>query len=346
MTRRLGDDHDHLLEYRSILTSLKHLPPHTGLKEERQAERYREVATIKKRLAALAEASTEVHATISAAVDRFNGRIGSLESFDELDALIAEQCYRPAFWRVAMDEVNYRRFFDVNELAAIRIENPRVFHATHDVIFRILAGVPHCGLRIDHPDGLYNPARYFQNLQERFLLDRLQARMGGEPLPAPVSRKALSALAAHLAGGKPAPLYVVAEKILGEDEVLPHDWHVDGTTGYDFLNACNRLFVQHESVAALERLYHELTAETRELDTLVRDCKQIIMHTTMASEISTLSHQLDRIAERNRHYRDFTLSDLRHAIREFIASLAIYRTYIDARRSGLRPRPSFHRARL
>ncbi len=327
LTRRLGDDHDHLLEFRSILTALKHLPPHTGLKEERQAERYREVATIKRRLAALVEASTEVYSTLCAAVDRFNGRIGSSESFDELDALIAEQCYRPAFWRVAMDEVNYRRFFDVNELAAIRIENPRVFDATHDVIFRILARVSRCGLRIDHPDGLYNPARYFQNLQERYLLDQLQVRLGGAPLTAPISRKALAALADHLAGGKSSPLYVVAEKILGENEPLPHDWHVDGTTGYDFLNACNRLFIPDQSVAALERLYHELTAETRELGTLVRDCKQIIMHTTMASEIGTFSHQLDRIAERNRHYRDFTRSDLRHAIREFIASLVIYRTY-------------------
>ena len=327
LTRRLGDDHDQLLEYRSILTALKHLPPPTGLQEERQAERYREVAIIKRRLAALAEASPDVLSMVSAAVERFNGRIGNSESFDELDALIADQSYRPAFWRVAMDEINYRRFFDINELAAIRIENPRVFDATHDVIFRMLAALPRCGLRIDHPDGLYNPARYFQNLQERYLLDQLQARLGATPLTSPIRCQALSALAAHLANGKPAPLYVVVEKILGEDEPLPHDWRVDGTSGYDFLNACNRLFVQEQSVAALERLYYKLTAETRSLDTLVRDCKQIIMQTTMASEIITLSHQLDRITERNRRYRDFTLSNLRHAIREFIASLAIYRSY-------------------
>ena len=152
-------------------------------------------------------------------------------------------------------------------------------------------------------------------------------------MTSPIRREALSALSAHLAKGNPAPLFVVVEKILGEDEPLPHDWRVDGTSGYDFLNACNRLFVHEQSVAALERLYHELTAETRSLGTLVRDCKQIIMQTSMASEIITLSHQLDRITERNRRYRDFTLSNLRHALREFIASLAIYRSYTtpDAR---------------
>ena len=121
---------------------------------------------------------------------------------------------------------------------------------------------------------------------------------------------------------------MVAEKILGEDEPLPRDWMVDGTSGYDFLNACNRLFFSGKTdVEALERVYRDVTGETRDFGTLVRSCKQIIMRTSMASEINTLSHQLDRITERNRKYRDFTLSNLRYALREFIASLAIYRSY-------------------
>ena len=105
---------------------------------------------------------------------------------------------------------------------------------------------------------------------------------------------------------------------------------VDGTTGYDFLNACNRLFIGEDDIDVLERVYRDVTGETRDFGTLIRSCKQIIMQTSMASEINTLSHQLDRITERNRGYRDFTLSNLRYALREFIASLAIYRSYTTA----------------
>ena len=329
----MGDDHEQLLEYRSILTAIEHLPPRTGLREERRTERYREVAIIKRRLAALEDASAEVRSSIAAAVDRFNGRIGNPESFDEIDRLIAAQPYRPAFWRVAMDEINYRRFFDINELAAIRVEGPRVFEATHRVIFELLSRIKRPGLRIDHPDGLYTPARYFQDIQERFLLDRLQARLGDEPMTRSAKSEAMAALSDKRTVGRPAPLYVVAEKILGEDELLPRDWMVDGTTGYEFLTACNRLFLSEADVLALDGVYRDVIGETRDYESLVKRCKHIIMQTTMASEINTLSHQLDRLAERNRNYRDFTLSNLRYALREFIGSMAIYRSYTtpDAR---------------
>jgi len=326
LARRLGDDHDHVLEYRSILTALHHLPPRTGLAEERQAERYREVAIIKRRLADLVAASPEVRGAVAGAVDRYNGRVGQSESFDAIDRLISDQSYRPAFWLVAMDEINYRRFFDVNELAAIRIEDPDVFEATHQVTFRLLASVRNCGLRVDHPDGLYAPTRYFKDLQERYLVDRLAAADGGPVSPA-ARAEALEALDRVIAEGGRGPLYVVAEKILGEGESLPADWAVDGTSGYDFLNACNLVFVGEEEVRALRRLYREVTGEGHDFDPLVRKCKQLIMQNSMASEINTLSHQLDRITERNRGYRDFTMSNLRYALREFIASLAIYRSY-------------------
>jgi (1->4)-alpha-D-glucan 1-alpha-D-glucosylmutase len=327
LKQRLGDDHEHLLEYRSILTAIEHLPPQTALREQRRAERYREVAIIKRRLAALEESSAEVRSSIAGAVDRFNGAIGNPESFDDIDRLIAIQSYRPAFWRVAMDEINYRRFFDINELAAIRVEDPRVFEATHRVIFELLAKIKRPGLRIDHPDGLYTPARYFKDIQERFLLDRIQVRQGDEPLTRGAKSEALAALSDQAAAGRAAPLYVVAEKILGENELLPRDWMVDGTTGYEFLTVCNRLFLSETGVLALDRAYRDVIGEAREYEPLVRRCKHIIMRTTMASEINTLSHQLDRLAERNRNYRDFTLSNLRFALREFIGSMAIYRSY-------------------
>ena len=111
-----------------------------------------------------------------------------------MDRLIAEQSYRPAFWRVATDEINYRRFFDINELAAIRVEDQRVFEATHEVIFRLLEEGVVRGLRIDHPDGLYYPARYFRDLQERFVLDAIRDRLGGEPLSFNARGQAIAAL--------------------------------------------------------------------------------------------------------------------------------------------------------
>lgn len=327
LARRLGDEHECLLEYRSILTALRNLPPRTGLVEERQSERYREVAIIKRRLAALVDSCEEVRAVLASSVDRFNGRIGYPESFDEMDRLLGDQSYRPAFWRVAMDEINYRRFFDVNELAAIRIEDPRVFEAAHHVVLGLLAKVRRSGLRIDHPDGLYNPTGYFQDLQKHYLLDQVRLRLGDGPLTAATRNEALAALAAATAAGAAAPLYVIAEKILGADEPLPADWMIDGTSGYDFLNACNRLFLGRPEVEALERTYREITGETRDFQTLVHDCKNLIMQRAMASDVNTLSHQLDRITERNRRYRDFTLSNLREALHEFIAGMAIYRSY-------------------
>lgn len=322
----LGEDHDHLLEYRSIITALGHLPAKTS-HGERQTERYREVAIVKRRLAALVAASPEVLAAVNAAVELFNGRINFPESFDLMDRLISGQSYRPAFWRVAVDEINYRRFFDINELAAIRVEFPEVFDATHEVSLHLLAEGKVRGLRVDHPDGLYTPARYFRHLQERYAEAALRSRVAGS-LPNDRFRKEMeAALDAAFATGQFPPLYVVAEKILGDDEVLPRDWLVDGTTGYDFLNALNGLFVASENEAAMERAYTHFCGHPVEFGPLVRICKQAIIQTSMSSEVTTLSHQLDRIAERNRRYRDFTLSNLRFALREFIACLTVYRTY-------------------
>jgi (1->4)-alpha-D-glucan 1-alpha-D-glucosylmutase len=322
----LGEDHDHLLEYRSIITALGHLPARTAL-GERQAERYREMAIVKRRLAALVAACPEVRAAVTAALELFNGRIDFPDSFDLMDRLISGQSYRPAFWRVAVDEINYRRFFDINELAAIRVEFPEVFDATHEVPLRLLAEGKVRGLRVDHPDGLYTPARYFRHLQERYAEAALRPRIGGA-LPEDRLRKEIAAaLDAALEAGQFPPLYIVAEKILGDEEVLPRDWLVDGTTGYEFLNALNGLFVAPENEASMERAYVHFCGHPVEFAPLVRSCKQAIMQASMSSEVTTLGHQLDQIAERHRRYRDFTLSNLRFALREFIAWLTVYRTY-------------------
>src|SRR5262249_19122053 len=162
LARSLGEGHVPLRELQSVLTALGYLPPRTDLARDKVAERHREKEVIKGRLAALHAGSPEVREALDAAVRAFNGTPGEPRSFDLLDALIERQAYRLAFWRVAGEEINYRRFFDINELAAIRMELPEVFRSTHQVLFRLLAEGKATGLRIDHPDGLRDPAGYFR----------------------------------------------------------------------------------------------------------------------------------------------------------------------------------------
>jgi len=324
----LEDGHHQLRELRSILTALNYLPARTDLAADKIIERHREKEVIKHRLAAVGNANPLIRAAIEAAVQGLNGTAGDPHSFDLLNSLIERQAYRLAFWRVAAEEINYRRFFDVNELAAIRMELPEVFRATHQVLIRLLAEGKATGLRIDHPDGLRDPARYFLQLQEHYLLARAELKTGVRQDLA----RAVADRLARPADGDPEratwPLYVVAEKILTESEQLPPNWAVDGTTGYEFLNAVNGLFIDSESREAFDRIYHSFTGVSLAYNQRVSSAKKMTMLVSMASEINALAHQLDRIAERNRRCRDFTLNSLTFALREVIASLPVYRTYI------------------
>lgn len=332
----LGPDHLDVLELQSIITAISYLPPGNETSPERVLERNREKEIIKRRLHSLSAGSPAVAAAIAATLARYNGVAGEPDSFDLLDALIAQQFYRLAFWRVATEEINYRRFFDVNELAAIRVELPEVLQATHQLIFRLLAAGKAHGLRIDHPDGLWNPAAYFRQLQENYLAywAALTLSDGGvvpETAAEPV-RAWIEATLAASAAATPArwPLYVVAEKILSEGETLPDDWSVAGTTGYDFLNEVNGIFVDASARRAMDRLYTDVAGPQLAFANLVNAKKKEIMLVSLASEINTLSHLLDRLTEANRHYRDFTLNSLTFVIREVIAALPVYRTYISS----------------
>jgi (1->4)-alpha-D-glucan 1-alpha-D-glucosylmutase len=324
----LGERHEDLRELRSVLTALRYLPPRTDLSPDKIAERHREKEVIKRRLATLCAASPEVQAAIEDSVQAFNGTVGDPRSFDLLDDLIEQQAYRLAYWRVAAEEINYRRFFDINELAAIRMELPEVFRATHQVLFRLLAEGKATGLRIDHPDGLRDPAGYFRQLQEHHVLAGAGTASAAEQGLAREVCARLAPRAGSEPGSAPWPLYVVAEKILSPGEALPPDWAVDGTTGYDFLNCVNGLFVDAEGREAFNRIYHTFTGSAADFSQLVGSAKRMTMLVSMASEINALAHQLDRIAERNRRCRDFTLNSLTFALREVIACLPVYRTYI------------------
>jgi len=329
----MGEEHEHVLELESILTALSYLPGQTDLEPERVEERRREKEVIKRRIDSLYRNSPYIRAAIETTIVSFNGRVGEPRSFDRLDDLLRAQAFRPAFWRVAAEEINYRRFFDVNELAAIRVEIPAVFQATHDLVLRLLAERKATGLRIDHPDGLWNPRRYFRHLQESYLCYHIRHTLGEEIDTDELSQAATAWLESRLekSGSQhiPWPLYVVAEKILSRNESLPADWAVDGTTGYDFLAAVNGLFVDPAHRDDLDRCYRRFIGKETAFASLAAYGKRTIMLASLASEVDALAHRLERITSRNRLYRDFTLNGLALAIREVIAALPVYRTYID-----------------
>jgi (1->4)-alpha-D-glucan 1-alpha-D-glucosylmutase len=352
LAQRLPAEDPALIEYQSILTAVRNLPPPTETDPARVAERQREKEVIKRRLAALTQDSAPVRAFLEETVALFNGEPGKPHSFDRLDELLNQQAYRLAFWRVASDEINYRRFFDINELAALSMERPEVFAATHELILRLLAEDRVNGLRIDHPDGLYDPRQYLRQLQESYLLARARRIFESDPafqgmewkeVEGPLAEQIRQLLGARGAErgtpngerrAPPAPpcewpLYVVVEKILGPNEPLPADWATCGTTGYDFLNQVNGLFVDAAGEGPLTRFYREWTQDDTPFSDLVYQKKSLILRVALSSELHMLAYQLDRLAQRHRTSRDFTFASLRLALREIIACFPVYRSYIS-----------------
>jgi (1->4)-alpha-D-glucan 1-alpha-D-glucosylmutase len=311
----LDADDPHLVELESIITSLKVLPSRTETDPERVRVRLREKEVAKRRLGDLTEASDTVRQAIEQTVAAMNGRRGDPHSFDQLEALLAHQAYRLSYWRVAMDEINYRRFFDINQLAAIRVEEPEVFGAVHAIVFRLLGTGQVTGLRIDHPDGLFDPVQYFLDLQSACLhVLRTSASAVQELSGDPIER----------------PCYIVVEKILVRDERLRPDWTVHGTTGYDFLNQVNGLFIEAAGERQFQALYARLTGQPFQFGEIAYQSKKLILDGTMSSELHMLARRLDRISEQHRWSRDFTLFSLQVALAEVIACFPVYRTYIRA----------------
>jgi (1->4)-alpha-D-glucan 1-alpha-D-glucosylmutase len=320
-------DAEALQELQSIVTALEHLPSFRERDPEQVTIRSREKEVIKRRIQTMIEADEAIREQVQQVLNEINGTPGQPESFDQLDAVLAAQPYRIAFWRVASDEINYRRFFDINEMAAIHVEYPEVFEGVHTRILQMIEAGQLNGLRIDHPDGLWDPAAYFRSLQELYLKGRLKGDLP-PTLNGDVQQWLDSYLQTQEDGERPLPLYIVAEKILSETEPLPLDWAVDGTTGYDFLNQVNGLFVQSDNETRIDEIYRQFTGIEASLADLIYRAKNTIMEKALSSEIRALSHELERITEVSRRYRDFTLSGLTQAIREIIASMSIYRTYI------------------
>jgi (1->4)-alpha-D-glucan 1-alpha-D-glucosylmutase len=239
--------------------------------------------------------SEEVAAAVAQAVARLNGTPGDPGSWRDLHALIQDQHWRVAHFRVAADDINYRRFFNINELAGLRMELPELFEHAHGLVLALIADGTLDGLRIDHVDGLLDPRAY---------LERLRARAG-------------------------RPIYLVVEKILAHHEGLREDWPVEGTTGYEFANLVLGLLIDPAGEGPLSRLYAEFTGMTQPFGEIVRDCKLRIMEHEMASELTVLARDAGRIARQNPRTADFTRNVFQRALKATIACFPVYRTYID-----------------
>lgn len=281
-------------ELQSIITAIDHLPDRTENAPERVAERIRERQIIRERLVRLCAEMHEVAQAIEAAVATLHD-VSDAGRFDRMDELITAQAYRLCFWVVAGEEINYRRFFDVNTLAAIRMELPEVFDETHRLLLELLESGHICGVRIDHIDGLAYPRDYLTRLRER--------------------------------GG--SDFYLLVEKILGSDEELRQDWPVQGTTGYEFANQLMHVLVAPEGVAEIAPVYDKFLGFRLNYPEVVYRGKKLVMETSMAADVNVLGNLLNRISESHRWYRDFTLNALRAAVRELVACFPVYRTYVD-----------------
>ncbi|HTV43700.1 MAG TPA: malto-oligosyltrehalose synthase [Stellaceae bacterium] len=272
---RLGDAFAHLSSWR----------PHIR----------RRAGELKEELAGLARSDPEIAAAAWDAAARFNGTPGDLSSWRDLDALIQQQFWRAAHFRVAADDINYRRFFNINDLAGIRMELPELFDHVHSLIFKLLEDGILDGLRIDHIDGLRDPKAYCLRLRDK----------------------------------APRPFYLVVEKILAPHESLREDWNVDGTTGYEFANLVTGLLIDPAGEEPLTQFYVDFTGVVSAFPDIVRDCKLRIMENEMASELAVLGREAGRVARANPHTADFTNNVLQRALKQIIACFPVYRTYID-----------------
>jgi (1->4)-alpha-D-glucan 1-alpha-D-glucosylmutase len=303
VTARLGGEAEPAVELESILRALANWPRERAQARARRHER----DAIVRRLAGLF-ADAALAADAAEVVRVMNGAKGDARSFDGLEHLCEEQAYRLAHWRVAAHEINYRRFFDINELAAIRVERDEVFATVHERPLAWAARGLVTGFRIDHVDGLLEPARYLARLHELASRDR---------------------------SGAPT-IYV--EKILVGGETLPEDWPVDGTTGYDHLATTSGVLVDADNASAVRETWRALSQETRPFAEVAYASKRLILETALAAELNVLARRLDAISEQHRYTRDFTFANLREALREVLSCFPVYRTYAAPDTGDVSPR--------
>ncbi len=276
--------------------------PSGNLDQDAREDRHRRKQELRERLWSLYSSNTELKSAVDECMLAIGGNPGDPKSFDALDRLLATQSYRVAYWRMASQELNYRRFFDITDLIGVRVEDPDVFESRHPEIVSLVNGGGVTGLRIDHIDGLWDPCSYLHRLK----------------------KKALGAPGETNCSG----FYIIVEKILGSDEQLPSDWGVCGTTGYDFLGYLNGVFINPEGLAKLDAIYRRFTGIGDDCSHIRYVRKRQVMDELFAGEVRALCFHLGRLAAQDRFARDLPFPELEKALIEVTAWFPMYRTYI------------------
>ncbi len=297
----LGEETGAYHEYSGILASLLELVRSDRRTSDTAADRRLRYESARDRLWSLAKSSPDFTAFVEESVNEINGTPGNPSSFGFLQRLLAEQNYKLSYWQNLNESINYRRFFTIADLVGLRVEDPVVFEATHGYILRLVSKNPLAGLRIDHIDGLRDPFAYLNKLQER-----------------------LASSENHSHGLS----YVLVEKILSRSESLPADWPVSGTTGYDYLNEANGLFVEPKGAREVEAIYSAFIGRKQNYSDVAYQKKKLVMSRLLGVEMRTLGRQLAELAAQDRYARELPRGQLIDALIEVTACLDIYRTYI------------------
>lgn len=292
LTRAAEDANSDTLSF--IADSLARLPAPDITDRANISLRHRDKRVIYELLQTLCEQDPEIPRAIRRALEELN------QDIDGLDEFLNQQNYRLAYWRTADQELGYRRFFDINTLIGLRMERDHVFDATHRRILEWLDSGALDGVRVDHPDGLRDPQRYFERLRER----------------APKA-------------------WIVAEKILQPQESLRPEWPIEGTTGYDFLNDCNSVLTYGEGLKEITEIYRAFTGEPVDFAAIAHDGRLNVEHEALGSDVNRLASLFVAICENNRDQRDYTRAEIRRGLREVAAGLSVYRTYVAPERDQI-----------
>ena len=301
MKQRLGEDSPAYHEYAGIDASFLPLASADRRSGETAADRRLRFEAARDRLSAVVKSNQEIAAFIEENLQAFNGNEDDPASRGRLQRLLAEQHYKLAYWQNVNESINYRRFFTIADLVGVRVEDPVVFEAMHAHLLRLISRGPFTGLRVDHIDGLRDPQAYLKRLQERL--------SPGDST-----------------GSSPA--YLLVEKILARGEYLPTDWPVCGTTGYDYLNQANGVFVNPEGGVRLKQIYSDFIGREQNFVDVLYQKKKLVMNTLLGVEMRSLGRQLAELASQDRYARELSRGQLIEALIEVTACLSVYRTYI------------------